>query len=38
VFEQVTPLGDLTVRWTGGEIVDEATPADLGGAADEEYA
>jgi segregation and condensation protein A len=38
VFEQVTPLGDLTVRWTGGDTVDEAAPADLGGAADEEYA
>jgi segregation and condensation protein A len=39
VFEQVTPLGDLTVRWTGGTTVeDEATLADLGGvAADEEY-
>jgi segregation and condensation protein A len=39
VFEQLTPLGDLTVRWTGGDTVDEATLADLGGtAADEEYA
>jgi segregation and condensation protein A len=32
VFEQVTPLGDLTVRWTGGTADDEPTDAD------EEYA
>jgi segregation and condensation protein A len=32
VFEQVTPLGDLSVRWTGGTADDEATDAD------EEYA
>jgi segregation and condensation protein A len=38
VFEQLTPLGDLTVRWTGGETLDDATLADLGGAADGEYA
>jgi segregation and condensation protein A len=41
VFEQLTPLGDLTVRWVGGEAVDEAMDegmlADLGGAPDEEY-
>jgi segregation and condensation protein A len=40
VFEQLTPLGDLTVRWVGGAAVDdedEATVADLGGAPDEEY-
>jgi segregation and condensation protein A len=37
VFEQVTPLGDLTVRWVGRDTVDEATLADLGGAPDEEY-
>jgi segregation and condensation protein A len=42
VFEQVTPLGDLTVRWVGRDAVDEATLdqdtlADLGGAPDEEY-
>jgi segregation and condensation protein A len=36
-FEQLTPLGDLTVRWIGGAAVDEATLADLGGAPDEEY-
>jgi len=38
VFEQLTPLGDLTVRWTGGDALDDATLADLGGAADGEYA
>jgi segregation and condensation protein A len=27
VFEQLTPLGDLTVRWTGGDTVDDE-PAD----------
>ena len=32
VFEQVTPLGDLSVRWTGGTADDESTDAD------EEYA
>ena len=32
VFEQVTPLGDLTVRWTGGTADDVPTDAD------EEYA
>ena len=32
VFEQLTPLGDLTVRWTGGTAEDEPTDAD------EEYA
>jgi segregation and condensation protein A len=32
VFEQVTPLGDLTVRWTGGTADDQPTDAD------EEYA
>ncbi|WP_179723059.1 segregation and condensation protein A [Petropleomorpha daqingensis] len=32
VFEQVTPLGDLSVRWTGGTADDEPTDAD------EEYA
>jgi segregation and condensation protein A len=32
VFEQVTPLGDLSVRWTGGTAEDESTDAD------EEYA
>src|SRR3954463_5028895 len=32
VFEQVTPLGDLTVRWPGGTADDEPTDAD------EEYA
>jgi segregation and condensation protein A len=37
VFEQVTPLGDLTVRWVGGASVDGAALADLGGAPDEEY-
>jgi segregation and condensation protein A len=37
VFDQLTPLGDLTVRWVGGETVDEATLSDLGGAPDEEY-
>jgi segregation and condensation protein A len=36
-FEQLTPLGDLTVRWVGGDAVDQATLADLGGAPDEEY-
>ncbi|MGY1810117.1 segregation and condensation protein A [Blastococcus sp. SYSU D00669] len=38
VFEQLTPLGDLSVRWIGGDDVDAATLADLGGAADGEYA
>jgi segregation and condensation protein A len=38
VFEQLTPLGDLAVRWTGGDALDDATLADLGGAADGEYA
>ena len=38
VFEQLTPLGDLTVRWTGGDTLDDATLADLGGAVDGEYA
>ena len=38
VFEQLTPLGDLTVRWTGGDALDDATLADLGGVADGEYA
>jgi segregation and condensation protein A len=32
VFEQLTPLGDLSVRWTGGTADDEPTDAD------EEYA
>ncbi|WP_448623533.1 segregation and condensation protein A [Geodermatophilus sp. URMC 64] len=36
VFEQVTPLGDLSVRWVGGDTVDAATLADLGDA-EEEY-
>ena len=42
VFEQLTPLGDLTVRWVGtgpvDEDADQAVLADLGGAPDEEYA
>jgi segregation and condensation protein A len=39
VFEQLAPLGDLTVRWVGGDHVDDddGTIADLGGAPDEEY-
>jgi segregation and condensation protein A len=35
VFEQVTPLGDLSVRWIGGTTADDE-PADT--AADGEYA
>jgi segregation and condensation protein A len=37
VFEQLTPLGDLTVRWVGRDAVDEEALADMGGAPDEEY-
>jgi len=28
VFEQLTPLGDLSVRWTGGTAEEEPVPAD----------
>jgi segregation and condensation protein A len=42
VFEQVTPLGDLTVRWTGGgdEAAEDGADDDAaaGDPADEEYA
>ena len=41
-FDQVTPLGELTVRWTGGELeefeIDEfdgAVPEDEGAADDQ---
>ena len=31
VFEQLTPLGELHVRWTGGDVPDEG---DTDGGAD----
>ncbi|HEX2075489.1 MAG TPA: ScpA family protein [Geodermatophilus sp.] len=39
-FEQLTPLGELHVRWTGGALPDPAedgTDDEDGAAADEEY-
>nr|WP_194719782.1 ScpA family protein [Cellulosimicrobium arenosum] len=29
-FDQVSPLGELTVRWTGGEETDDAVPGRIG--------
>ena len=34
VFEQLTPLGELHVRWTGGEASDDDAPPPDGGADD----
>lgn len=39
VFEQLEPLGELTVRWTGGVLAPEVTDDyDTGGSADDQSA